>query len=234
QLMGAVQQVPMVSFPVVVPYLVAAHVAGRIDTIDTYLERVVPHAVFGVVALLAAGLVIGPLVVVPVFGAGFAAAARALPVLLFAVGWYCVFIAYIPLLNLRERTRAMLVASLAAAAANVGGNLLLVPRWGVDGAAWAAVASQAAGALAVVAGVRRDYVVRVGGVLVLLAPLAVLLIGQAVEGAPAAIVAGGAAGVLLVVAARWQRLASPADRRLLARLDLPIVRRLLPAPRGTA
>ncbi|MBI3635425.1 MAG: lipopolysaccharide biosynthesis protein, partial [Candidatus Rokubacteria bacterium] len=146
QLMGAVQQVPMVSFPVVVPYLVAAHVAGRVDTIDTYLERVVPHAVFGMVALLSAGIVIGPLVIVPVFGAGFAAAARALPVLLFAVGWYCVFIAYIPLLNLRERTRAMLVASLAAAAANVGGNLLLVPRWGVDGAAWAAVASQAAGA----------------------------------------------------------------------------------------
>jgi O-antigen/teichoic acid export membrane protein len=229
QLMGAVQQIPSVSFPVIVPLLVSAYVAERGHSIQLYLDRVVPHAVFGMVVLLSAGMLLGPPLVTAIFGTSFAAAARALPVLLFAVGWYCLFITYLPILNLHERSRQLLVACVAAAATNVVGDLALVPRWGVMGAAWATVASQAIGAIVVAAMVKRNYPLALRWVMFLLTPLPIIVVAEALGAwglAAGAVLAAG----LLAAAARAQRLCSAPDRRLFAALDLPGLRRLLPAP----
>ena len=228
QLMGAVQQIPMLSFPVVVPYLVAAWVAERPSTIQLYLDRVVPHAIFAMVLVLVVGALAGPRLVSLIFGQAFAPAGQAFPVLLLGVGWYCLFIVYMPILNLRERTQSMLRASVLAAAANVIGDLVLVPRYGIVGAAWATVLSQAVGALFVAHAVTRDYRVSVPPLLLLLAPLVVVVTAVTLEPSPLlAAVATALAGGLLIVAARHLHLGSPADRRLLAGMEVPGLRRFL-------
>ena len=43
QMMGAIQQIPMLSFPVIVPLLVGAHVEKRHGSLRLYLDRVVAH-----------------------------------------------------------------------------------------------------------------------------------------------------------------------------------------------
>jgi O-antigen/teichoic acid export membrane protein len=236
QLMGAVQQVPMSAFPVIMPLLVGAYVRDRDASIRLYLDRAVPHAVFAMVVVLCLGVVIGPPLVAMVFGPGFTETTRALPPMLFAVGWYCVFIAYIPILNLREQTRPIVAATLAAAVGNVVALFTLVPSLGVVGAAWATVASQAASALAVSAVARRGYGFALGPVLTTLSPLALLVIVVSVDSAVGTAVAVLIAAALLVLTAWWQRLASPPDRRLLAALDLPVFRRVFttPAPSKTS
>jgi O-antigen/teichoic acid export membrane protein len=231
QLMGAVQQIPTTAFPVIVPYLVGAQVAVRDESIRLYLERAVPHAVFAMVVVLSAAVVVGPALVRVVFGPVFAESARALPVLLLAVGWYCVFIGYIPLLNLRESTPGMLAASLVAAATNLAGDLLLVPAWGVIGAAWATVLAQAGSALVVAAIVQRADVFPLAPVLFHLLPLTLLVVVHvATESGVVLAAAAVLAAMLCAAAARAQRLGSAADRRLLAGLELPLLGRLLPPP----
>ena len=63
-----------------------------------------------------------------------------------------VYLASVMVLFTRKRTGALLVIMPLAAALNVGLNLVLLPRWGLDGAAIATVAGYVLmGALAVVA-----------------------------------------------------------------------------------
>ena len=221
QLMGAVQQIPMLSFPVVVPLLVGAHVAERRPSIQLYLDRVIPHGVFAMMALLGAGALVGPTVVRVIFGEAFSESADLFPVLLLAVGWYCIFIGYLPILNLHERTGSLLAASLGAAAFNVVGDLALIPLWGTMGAAWATVSSQLVSALIVVAVARQEYQFTFAPVAFMLVPLTVVVLGTVV-GPPGTLAAAALVAVaLLAVAARALRLGSVPDRRLLASLDLP-------------
>ncbi len=230
QLMGAVQQVPTMSFPAVVPLLVGAYVRDRGTSVQLYLDRAVPHAVFAMSALLSLGVLLAPAVVTSVFGPAFAESARVLVVLLFAVGWYCVFIAYIPILNLRERSLRILGASLAAAAVNVAGDLVLIPLGGLSGAAWATVLAQATSALLVAAWARREYPTVLAPVVLMLGPLGLVTLGAAWWGSRGALAGALLAAGLLVIVARRQRLGSAADRRILASMDLPGLRRLLPLP----
>ncbi len=228
QLMGAVQQVPMLSFPVIVPLLVGAHVGGQNGSLRLYLDRVVPHAIFLMMILLLVGAMVAPPLVPLVFGAAFAESGRALPVLLLAVAFYAVFIAYIPILNLRERTGGMLAASIAAAAANLLGDVLFIPRWGIVGAAWATVASQFAGAAVVACIAYREQPFKIAPSIAFVAPLLLAVVGWTfIDGWFSALsVITGA--MLLAAAARAHRLWSDADRRLVASLRLPVLHRWLP------
>lgn len=230
QLMGAIQQLPMMSFPAVVPLLVGAYMNDRETSVQLYLDRAVPHAVFAMTAVLSLAVLVAPFFVALVFGPSFGESAQVLVVLLFAVGWYCVFIAYIPILNLRERSLSIVGASLAAAAVNVSGDLVLIPLWGVRGAAWASVLAQATSALFVAARARREYPMTLAPVVFTLAPLGLVMLGEIGWGSWGGLGAGLAAVALMIGVARGQRLGSAADRRLLASLDLPGVRWIFPLP----
>lgn len=232
QLMGAIQQIPMLSFPVIVPLLVGASVEQRHGSLGLYLDRVVPHAIFLMVALLFAGVVLGPPLVPLLFGPAFVESARALPVLLLAVGFYSMFIAYIPILNLRERTGAMLAASVAAAAANLAGDLLLIPVWGILGAAWATVASQCAGASVVAWLAWREHRFSFGPAISFLAPLLIAVVGWTFFDGWYAALSATAAAILLALAGRVHRLCSASDQRFLASLGIPVLHKWLPVPAG--
>jgi O-antigen/teichoic acid export membrane protein len=182
--------------------------------------------------LLFAGVLVAPPLVPVLFGPAFTESARALPVLFFAVGFYCVFIAYIPILNLRERTGGMLAASGAAAVLNLLGDLVLIPIWGILGAAWATVASQCAGAIVVAGLARREDRFSFGPVISFLAPLLIVVIGWTFSDGWYALLSASAAAILLAIAGRTHRLCSAPDLRLLASLDLPVFRKWLPVPTG--
>ena len=228
QLMGAVQQIPFVSFSVVVPVLVGAHVAHRPDAIRLYLDRVVPHAVCAMSAVLIVAVLGVPPLVRLIFGEAFVESARAVPVLLFAVGWYCILIAYVPILILHERTWSILMATLAAAVVNLLGDLLLVRIAGVVGVAWATVLSQITYAIIFIRVARLDYRFSPGVVLAMLGPLAIALAGAQAKSPLVVVATGVVALIVLVVIARTQHLGSPDDRKLLASLNVPGLRRLLP------
>jgi O-antigen/teichoic acid export membrane protein len=232
QLMGAVQQIPMLSFPIVVPLLVGAHVGQRDGSLRIYLDRVVPHALFLMVALLFAGVLLVPPLVPLLFGTAFGETARALPVLLLAVGFYSIFIAYIPILNVRERTGGMLAASAAAAAANLAGDLALIPVRGIVGAAWATVASQCASAAVVAWIAWREQRFDVRPLALFLAPLVLAVVGWTFADGWLAAVSVFLAAALLVAAGRMHRLCSASDRQLLASLGLPAPFRWLPVAIG--
>jgi O-antigen/teichoic acid export membrane protein len=180
------------------------------------------------VALLFAGILAGAPLVPLVFGQSFVESARVLPVLLLAVGFYCVFIAYIPILNVRERTGGMLAASAAAAATNVAGDLLLVPAWGILGAAWATVCAQCASGTVVAWLAHREHPFSFGPAVSFLSALVVVVIAWTLlDGWPAA-TAAAAAALLLALAGRRYRLGSPSDQRMLASLGVPALQRWLP------
>ena len=58
--------------------------------------------------------------------------------------WIPVAVGYAALANARGGTYMSLVASLLAAAMNIGGNLYLIPRYGMTGCAWATLFAYAA------------------------------------------------------------------------------------------
>ena len=145
QIAGAVQQIPAASFPIVV--------AGRVgapEALGVYLARVVPLGLLACAALVGLALLALPRLVAMLYGPDFEPARRVLPILLLGIGAYAVYIAALPLLTLAERSTAVLGVTAVAALVHVAALALLVPTWGLAGAAWASTASQGASAVAVV------------------------------------------------------------------------------------
>jgi O-antigen/teichoic acid export membrane protein len=137
--------------------------AGRPD-LDALMARVLTWFaagtawVFLAIALLAASVVTAPLfagrpLIHPLFWGGL----PVVPVVTFGyllAGFYYVMLA--PLM-VAGRTGSVAVATACGAAVNLGALLLLIPRWGMMGAAWATAAAYAAMALAVYAQGRRAH-----------------------------------------------------------------------------
>jgi len=93
----------------------------------------------GVLALLAAGLaaVAGDLVPLMVWGEeNFAGAERIVPWIALGVLFQGIYLLTSIGLNITKRTEYYPVATLLSAAASLGSNMLLVPRFGILGAAW--------------------------------------------------------------------------------------------------
>ncbi len=78
-----------------------------------------------------------------VYGAGYAESGPILAAHIWSLVFVCLGLARGRWLVASHRTHLLLYTSLLGAGANVGLNLLLIPRYGAQGAAWAAVASQA-------------------------------------------------------------------------------------------
>jgi O-antigen/teichoic acid export membrane protein len=81
-----------------------------------------------------------------VFGAQFAAAAHLMwPLMAACVIAGPMSMGYGPLLNAKLATSALALSATAGAATNVLLNILLIPRWGLLGCAWATVGSYLVG-----------------------------------------------------------------------------------------
>ncbi len=75
-----------------------------------------------------------------VFGPEFWTGTRIVPVILLAYVMMGVYLIFLPGIYLKKKTRYVPLFTGLGAAVNVLGNLLLIPRWGIMGAAWATFA----------------------------------------------------------------------------------------------
>jgi O-antigen/teichoic acid export membrane protein len=109
----------------------------------------------GAWALLAIVFFVGPLVQAPLFGGkplihpAFWGGLRVVPVVTLAYLFNGLYFVMLAPLMLDKRTGAVSAATWAGAAVNIALNWLLIPRYGMMGAAWATLAAYAAMAAAV-------------------------------------------------------------------------------------
>lgn len=122
-----------------------ARVAGTgAATIRHLLETSLEAAVLVGAPLVAGAVALAPALLTVVFGAEYAGAAPAFRLLALSIGapflyWMCS-----NLLIVADRTRLYATICGLAAALNIALNLVLIPRWGITGAAAATLCSEAA------------------------------------------------------------------------------------------
>lgn len=170
---------------------------------------------------LATSLVVARPVTVLLYGADFADAAPALPVLAGAFVFICFGYLTGNLVLIAGLQRRLVAIGLIGLVVNVAGNALLIPAWGFMGAAWMTLVTEAAVVIVTAAMLHRRLRLvlpplgRMARVVLAAAVLAGLL--ELVDGL------GGSLAILLVLAA----LAYPALLLGLRALDLGEVRTLL-------
>jgi O-antigen/teichoic acid export membrane protein len=120
------QQVATTATIVLTPLFVSLRAASRESTINTFFERTVPQAIFLCAIVVGLGAPLVRIVVPVVFSDRFAPSAAPLELLLLAWLMFAAASFVASILVLHERTRAIGMISLLAAAVNVTGDWLLV------------------------------------------------------------------------------------------------------------
>jgi O-antigen/teichoic acid export membrane protein len=224
---NVLQNVAAAVVSILTPLFVSLRVAGREELVGRFLERVVPQLTF--VAACAAGVVAPfiPLAVPPIFGESFADAADPLALLLVPAVLLVAANLLAPVIVLHEATRPVGWISLAAAALNVVGDVVLIGVFGV-GIIGAAVATTLS-ILCIVVGYDRLVARRLG----LSARLGPLVFAPLVVGVAAALLlpagAAAATGWLLALAAAvgvlfFGRVFGPEDAAFVQHLPAPLRR----------
>jgi O-antigen/teichoic acid export membrane protein len=95
-----------------------------------------------------------------VFGPDYWSGTQIVPVILLAYVMMGLYLVFLPGIYLKKKTRYVPLFTGLGAAVNVFGNLALIPRWGMMGAAWATFAGYLVMALALYVIVQRFYPVR--------------------------------------------------------------------------
>jgi O-antigen/teichoic acid export membrane protein len=124
------------------PLLTRAHLQGNAALADASGRTIELAAAIGA-PLIAGGIVLAAPLLHLVFGSGYEQGAGALAVLLLSIGSIFLWGTVHNVLLVCERTGAEMWTIAAAAALNVGLNLVLVKRYGLMGAAWSTVAAEA-------------------------------------------------------------------------------------------
>jgi O-antigen/teichoic acid export membrane protein len=135
QLAGVVQQITVIFSTLLLPHL-SVMVAQRQDQrILIYLRRLLPYWLLGTSLLLSVIVVAGRHGIALVFGGSFAGAAPVLALLMLATSALALFNACAPLVTAYGSTWALTGIGLLSASANVVLDLLLIPRFGIEGSA---------------------------------------------------------------------------------------------------
>lgn len=152
QINGILMQFPLSAGSLLLPLFVTLRSGGASERVTTYIERVLPFLTFvGGVACIFAALVMKffiPLVfgdqveqAVIIFWILMSSAAIAIPVV----------IGFGPFTNALSATYVAAIVALVGASANLLGNYLLIPKYGLKGCAWATVLAYGASTLAAIA-----------------------------------------------------------------------------------
>lgn len=142
QINGIMMQLPLLAGSLLLPLFVTLQSTEKSQRIDAYLSRALP--LITLVASLAAALaaVVMRVLIPAVFGEDAAGSVMVFAVLTAATAVAVpAIMGFGPLTNAISATIVSAVASLLAAATNVLGNYLLIPRYGLKGCAWATVAA---------------------------------------------------------------------------------------------
>ena len=149
QLAGVVQQVAVIFSTLLVPQLSVMVAEGQDARVRTFVERVLPYWVLGTSVLFSLVL-LGARAGVPlVFGQAYTGAVPVLALLMVASCAFALFSACSPLVSAYGSTWVLSGIGLVSVAVNVALDLLLIPRFGINGAALATILAYSASAVLV-------------------------------------------------------------------------------------
>lgn len=139
QIAGVVQQITIISSSLLLPHF-SVMVANQQQTeIKALIERVTPYWFLGFsLALSLCSLLAGAAIPV-IFGAGFSGAVQPFILLMIATMGLAFFNTFMPLVSAYGSTWVLTRITFGSAVVNLAGALLLIPNWGITGAALATV-----------------------------------------------------------------------------------------------
>jgi O-antigen/teichoic acid export membrane protein len=138
QLIGMSMQLPLLAGSLLMPLFITLQVGGRDDRVDRFMREVLPLLTLLWSMCCALVAVIGSYILPGFFGPQFLATADLLWPLMAASALACpVLIGYGPLASTIGATYVAAAGAGVAACVNVILNILLIPRFGLSGCAWA-------------------------------------------------------------------------------------------------
>jgi O-antigen/teichoic acid export membrane protein len=146
-LAGVMQQITIIFSTLLLPQLSVMVANGEIDTIARLVDRLFPYWFLGTSILFSLVLLVGGPIVPLVFGRSFQPAVPVLAVLMVATCALAFFTAFSPVVSAFGSSWVLTSVGLVAGGVNVVMDLLLIPRYGIEGAAAASVFAYATAAV---------------------------------------------------------------------------------------
>lgn len=165
QLAGVVQQVTVIFATLLLPELSVMVVEGQDARIRRLMERLLPYWLLGTSVMFTLVMIASPIGLPLVFGDAYRGAAPVLALLMIASCALALFNSCTSLAGAYGSTWVLTGVAFVSTAVNVVMDLLLIPRFGIVGSAFATVLSYATGAVLILLFVQR----RTGGRLLRLA-----------------------------------------------------------------
>jgi O-antigen/teichoic acid export membrane protein len=159
QLAGVAQQVTVIFSTLLLPELSVMVLQEQHERIRTLIERALPYYLLATSILFSVVLIAAPAAVPLIFGTPYTGTAPVLAILMLASCCLAVYNACTPLVSAYGSTWMLTGIAFASTGVNVVMDLVLIPRFGIQGSALATLLAYAACALLVLAFVQR----RVGG-----------------------------------------------------------------------
>jgi O-antigen/teichoic acid export membrane protein len=154
-LAGAVQQVTVIFSTLLLPRLSVMVANGELDRIRVFIDRLLPYWFLATAVLFAVVLLAAEPIVPLIFGRAFAPAASVLALLMVATCALALFNAFSPLVSAFGATWVLTGITLMSGLVNVVMDLVLIPSYGIRGAAFATVLAYGTSALLVLAYVQK-------------------------------------------------------------------------------
>jgi O-antigen/teichoic acid export membrane protein len=171
---GVVQQVTIIFSTLLVPQFSVMVAKGEHEKIAAFVERVLPYWFLGTSVLLTFVLFGAGPVIPLVFGEEFTGSVPVLALLVLATCGLALFNAFSPLVIALGSTWVLSGICLISGGINVLMDFVLIPTYGIQGAAFATVLAYAASAFMVLAFVQTRVHARVLGLSLLALPVAVV------------------------------------------------------------
>lgn len=160
---------------------------------------------------------LAPEIIAVIARPGYEPAADVMPVIAFASIFQGMYVMFVTVVFLTKRTGPLAIITFSAAALNVASNALLIPHFGIMGAAWATLLAYAGFAAGTFLLARRQYPMRIDwarlGILGLTAAGAVLL-ARTIDTAPSVAAGAAHAGVWIAYACAATAVCAAPVRRL--------------------
>jgi O-antigen/teichoic acid export membrane protein len=134
-LMNSFQQILMVIITVTTPILIGLYTEGREEIIRDYLRKLTPQGVFLWSTFLTISIGILPFIIPFIFGNTFEASILPMQILLLGLVWNAISCFYSGVLTTYKLIKKMVLMTILMAVINLLGDMLLVPRLGINGAA---------------------------------------------------------------------------------------------------
>jgi O-antigen/teichoic acid export membrane protein len=138
---GVMQQITIVFSTLMLPHFSVLVANGEIERIERFVHRLFPYWLLGTSVLFSVTVLVAVPMVPLLFGRAFEPAVPVVALLMLATCALAFFTAFSPLVSAFGSTGVLTTITLVGGSVNVVVDLLLIPRYGILGAAFASVSA---------------------------------------------------------------------------------------------